>query len=60
MIATVNFDCSNHCNYVDKVSDDVEKDMVENLHEIAKNDRVQGDSEMHAKRVIEFLECWGI
>ncbi len=60
LIATVNFDCSNHCDFVDKVSDDVEKDMVEKLNEFAGNDRVRGDSEMHAKRAIEFLECWGI
>ncbi len=60
LIATINFECSNHCDNIDIVSGNVKEDMLQELEVIANNEGIQGFLRSIAESLIDFFTCWDI
>ncbi len=60
LIATITFECSNHCNDVDNISGSVKEDKVEKLNSMVNDDNIQGRLVESAITSLDFLKCWGL
>ncbi len=60
LIATIIFECTNHCDAVDLVSGNVKYNMLQELKVIAGNEDICGFPKMMAESSIDVLNCWDI
>ncbi len=60
LIATINFECTNHCDNVDLIYGNVKGIMLQILKVIASDEDIHGFSKMIAKSLTYFLNCWDV
>ncbi len=60
LIATINFECTNHCDNVDLVAGNVRQNMIKDLEIIARDKDIGGFSKRISENSINFLNSWDI